>query len=71
MTNTMESAILLCLHALSTLFTTKLQTATTTNHQHTATQPNPPISHNEDISTFRIGMNRQQSPFTIQRSDPV
>ena len=58
-------------YVLSTLFT-KLQTATTTNSQQIATmQPNPPIYDDTDISKFRIRMKRQQSPFKMQRSDPV
>ena len=59
-------------YVLSTLFTTKLQTATTSNNHHIATmQPNPPICDDKDISTFRIGMKRQQSPFKMQSTRPL
>ena len=37
----------------------------------TTMQPNPPICDDKDISTFRIEMKRQQSPFKMQRSDSV
>ena len=56
------------------LYAQLTQTATTTNSQHIATmQPNPPIYDDKDISTFRIGMNWQQSPFKMQstRSLPM